>query len=195
MGRLLPFLLLLVPTAAEAVTLHVCVRNDGAGTFSNYDFNVHADCTPNSGDRTEPGPGQWQDLDPGEGTCITMNGLSAWNGYQYVYDFTITFQDTSGLTTEYGPTNIQLPGTTRYLGASGLSLWQPSLSDYISVSNDAPPSYSSISAYPNYPDTEDECYVYWTGLTSAQVQDWNYNVVERSTSPSGPWTTVRTSYV
>jgi hypothetical protein len=133
MRAILLLLFVVLPTAVQAATLNVCVRNDGVGTFSGFDFNVIADCTPNAGDRSEPGPGQWQDLDPGERICVQFTGLSEWNGYQYEYDFNITFQDTSGLTSEPGPQNIRLPSGTRYLGANGLSTFAPSLSSYISI--------------------------------------------------------------
>ncbi len=52
MRSLLPLLLLLLPSVVQAATLNVCVRNDGAGTFAGSDFDVHADCTTNSGDRS-----------------------------------------------------------------------------------------------------------------------------------------------
>ncbi len=54
MLRLFALVVLLLPAVAQAATLNVCVRNDGVGTFAGYDFDVHADCTPNSGDRSEP---------------------------------------------------------------------------------------------------------------------------------------------
>ncbi len=180
--------LALAPAAAHAVTAYVCVKNDGAGTFSGGDLSLFADSDWNAGDITGSGPGGG--LAPGGSTCMAMNGLYEWNGFQYQYVFEIEWMDTLGLTQVYSPFNLQFSAGTYYVGTGGIYSFTPPFADHISLVNDPPPAYPSITAYANWPNDDTECYVYWSGLTSSQIQDWNATSLKRSTSPSGPWTEV-----
>ena len=186
----LPLLLVLlsVPTAAEAVTGYVCVRNDGVGTFDNSDLSLFAQCTPASGNRTDSGPGSA--LAPGGVSCMAMTGLTAWNGFQYEYVFEIDFMDRTGVVTVSSPSGLQLGAGSNYITTNGVSTTSGSTLDYLSLVNQAPPAYTTLSAYPNFGNEDTECYVYWSGVTSGQVQDWGHNELQRATSASGPWTTV-----
>jgi hypothetical protein len=82
----LPVLLALLTTAlwadtAAAVTANLCVRNDGVGTFSQFDLAVFANSDWNAGDRTDSMPGNsWQSIPPGAGLCEPITGLYQWNG-------------------------------------------------------------------------------------------------------------------
>ncbi len=178
--------------SAHAVTGNLCVRNDGVGTFDNYDLALVASCTPASGTRTDSGPGSA--LGPGGSTCMAITGLSEWNGFQFQYVFEIEFMDSAGLVTVLSPFGLQLGSGSNYITANGVSSTMGSSSNYISLVNQAPPAYTSLSAYPDFGNEATACYVYWSGVTLGQVQDWGHNELQRSTSASGPWTTVYSQY-
>lgn len=196
--RVLPasLLLLLFPSGsalAATATAAVCVRNDGVGTFSSSDMSLFADSDWNAGDRTGSGPGTT--LAPGQGNCVSMTGLYAWNGYQYQYRFDASFMDTTGTVTFSSPSGLRLGSSgTYYVGANGLSTSRPSLSSYVSVVNAAPQGFSSATAYANYPYDDTQCYVYWSGLTLANARDWDHSLLQRSTSANGTWTTIWSQY-
>ena len=141
MYRRLPALLaftatLLLAAPASAVTAHVCVRNDGVGTFEGGDLALFADSDWNAGDTTGSGPG-YTTVPPGDGHCMQMTGLLAWNGYQYAYVFEISFWDTSGLSYFYSPGGLQLSNGTWYISTLGATAYDPGLASYISISNDS----------------------------------------------------------
>ena len=177
---------------ASAVTANLCVRNDGVGTFSGSDLSIFATCNPASGNVTDSGPGT--SLAPGGSTCISLTGLQAWNGFQYTYVFELDFMDSNGVVTVSSPAGLQMGNGQNYITANGVSTSSGSSSDYISLVNQAPPAYTSLGAYPNFGAEETECYVYWSGVTSGQVQDWGHNELQRASSASGPWTTVYPQY-
>jgi hypothetical protein len=179
-------------SAAQAATASVCIRNDGAGSFSGTDLDFLADTSPASGVVSDSGPNTT--VAPGNGTCFTMYGLTAANSYgQYLYTFSIEFWDTSGIATFSSPSALALTNSgTWYISSTGASQSMPTLGNYISVANAAPPPYS-VNAYATLPDTDTNCYVWWTGV-SPMPNDWNHNLLQRSSSSSGPWTTVYSQY-
>ena len=185
----LVLVLTLLASSAQAVTANLCVRNDGVGTFVGGDLSLFADSDWNAGDITGSGPGG--SLGPGAGTCISMNGLYDWNGFQYQYVFETEWMDTLGLTAVYSPGNLQFTSSgSWYVSDLGITSFAPSTSSYISIANAAPPPFGSINSYANWPNDETECWVYWSGLTTAQIQDWNATSLKRASSPGGPWTEV-----
>ena len=178
---------LVLAAPASAVTAYVCARNDGVGSFEGGDLALFADSDWNAGDITGSGPG-FTSIGPGGGECMQMTGLYAWNGYQYAYIFEISFWDTSGISDYYSPGGLQLSNGTWYISTLGATAYMPSVSSYISITNAAPPAYTSMNAYPNWPDDDTECWVYWSGVTL--FSDYWGQELERSNSASGPWSTV-----
>ena len=141
--------LLTCPSLAQAATTtgYLCLRNDGVGTFSYGDLDIFADSDWSAGDRTASAPGSGKTLAPGAGECYAITGLYVWNGYQYQYVFEVSFMDTTGTSTFYSGSGLKLTTTsTWYIGATGASTSKPSTANYISVSNDAPDGFTSMSA-------------------------------------------------
>lgn len=188
-------LALLALAHGATTTARVCVRNAGVGTFESSDLYLRADCDFNAYDDFEYAPSFGQTLAPGQGTCVTMSGLYVWSGFQGIYQFSASWDDTAGQASASAPPNIQLTTTqTWYISSRGASTSQPLLADYIPVANAAPDTYTSISAYANWPNNQTECYVYWSDLGLSRAYDWSHDELLRSTSPNGPWTPVRSFY-
>lgn len=184
--RLLFLLVFAGPSAAWAVNASVCVRNDGVGTFQAGDLEIEADTTPNSGDEQITGP--TSALAPGQQGCYTIAGLTPSNGFgQYQYTFSVSFTDTSGDTTVMSAPALSLTGSgTWYISTAGVSPSAPPPADAFSLQNQAPPGYSTIQAYPDINDPTTVCYVYWNG-SGGQPFDFEECVLERASSPGGPW--------
>jgi cysteine-rich repeat protein len=186
----LVFSSLLLPSRGYAVTAKVCVRNDGVGTFENSIISFFANSDWDAGDRTASGPGTAYPLDPGDGHCVDMTGVYVYNGFQYTYLFQISFYDTNGFSYFYSPPGLQFTEGTWYVSDLGITSSDPGIGNYISIINNSPPPYGSIDSYANFPDFETECYIYWGGLVL--FSDYSGQELQRSSSSTGPWTTIRT---
>ena len=191
-------LLLLLPSApafAATTTAYFCIRNDGVGTFGPSDLYIRADSDYNAYDEFAYAPDFFSSLAPGAGTCVELSGLYQYSGFQGTYQVSAEFDDTAGDVTVYAPANLRFPGNGPwYISANGASTSRPSLNSYVSVANAAPDTYTSISSYPNFPNNQTECYVYWSGLSFTRANDWDHDELQRATSLNGPWTTVFSAY-
>ncbi|HMV69832.1 MAG TPA: thrombospondin type 3 repeat-containing protein [Myxococcota bacterium] len=173
----------------------VCFRNASVGTFDASDLYVRADCDFNAYDQTAYAPSLGQTLAPGQGTCVSMSGLYVWSGFQGIYQFSASWGDTAGQASASAPPSLKLTTTsTWYISSRGATTSQPLLADYIPVANAAPDTYTSISAYANFPNNQTECYVYWSGLSLGRAYDWSHDELVRGSSANGPWATARSFY-
>ena len=129
--------LLVIAGVAHATTAHVCVRNDGVGTFQPTSLTFFADTDGTEHDGSAIGPAAA--LAPGGNECVSISGLRATNvdRPETAYTFTVSWSDSDG-TASSGSSWIVLD-VDKFVGAAGAHSYYLDPSSYIPVSNAAPP--------------------------------------------------------
>ena len=178
MSPLAPFLL---SAAAHAVTAHVCIRNDGAGTFQPGSLSIYADTQGSENDASASGPASA--MGPGGHGCVDITGLRRTDvAYpDTAYTFTVSWTDTSG-PASIGSGSIILD-VDKYVGQGGAHSYYLDPSSYIPVSNAAPGAPEAPVAA--WEPEAGACVVSW-GAPATAPQDFGTWRLERTDS-SGVW--------
>jgi len=137
-------LLFALLSVAHATTAHVCVRNDGAGTFQPTSLSFFADTYGSEHDGSAIGPAAA--LAPGGNECVSISGLRATNiDYpETVYTFTVSWSDTDGTASTSSSTIVL--DVDKFVGAAGAHSYYLDPSSYLVVSNAAPPAPGVLEA-------------------------------------------------
>jgi len=176
------FVLVLLPAAAHAVTAHVCIRNDGAGTFQPGSLSIFADTQGSENDASASGPASA--MGPGGHGCVDITGLRR-TDISYpdtAYTFTVSWTDTNGSASS-GSGSIVLD-VDKYVGQGGAHSYYLDPSSYIPVSNAAPGAPEAPVAA--WEVDAGACLVSWSAPATAP-QDFGTWRLER-TDASGVWT-------
>lgn len=130
--------------AAHAATAHVCVRNDGPGTFQPTSLSFFADTNGSEHDGAAIGPAAA--LPPGGNECVSISGLRATNidYLETVYTFTVSWSDSDG-TASITSSTIVLD-VDKFVGAAGAHSYYLDPSSYLVVTNAAPPAPGAVAA-------------------------------------------------
>jgi len=129
-------LLLALLGAAHATTAHVCVRNDGAGTFQPTSLTFFADTYGSENDGSAIGPAAA--MGPGGHECVSISGLRATNvdRPETAYSFRVSWVDADG--TASSTSSLIILDVDKYVGQAGAHSYYLDPSSYIAVVNAAP---------------------------------------------------------
>ena len=176
--------LLAIAGLAHATTAHVCVRNDGAGTFQPTSLTFFADTDGTEHDGSAIGPAAA--LAPGGNECVSISGLRATNvdRPETAYTFTVSWTDSDG-TASSGTSWIVLD-VDKFVGAAGAHSYYLDPSSYIPVSNASPPAPGTPEA--TWDAGAKACNV-TVSAPEAQPLDFGTYRLER-TDNTGAWTEV-----
>ena len=177
-------LLLVLTGLASATTAHVCVRNDGAGTFQPTSLTFFADTDGTEHDGSAIGPAAA--LAPGGDECVSISGLRATNidRPETAYRFTVSWSDSDG--TASSSSSLIVLDVDKYVGQAGAHSYYLDPSSYIAVSNAAPPAPGTPSATWNADAAACEVTV---SAPTGQPLDFGTYRLER-TDDDGEWTEV-----
>ena len=169
---------------AHATTAHVCVRNDGAGTFQPTSLTFFADTYGTEHDGSAIGPAAA--MGPGGHECVSISGLRATSvdRPETAYTFTVSWSDSDG-TASSSSSQIVLD-VDKYVGQAGAHSYYLDPSSYIAVANAAPPAPGTPAA--TWDGDAKACDVTVTAPTGLPL-DFGTWRLER-TDDGGAWTEV-----
>jgi hypothetical protein len=123
-------------SSAHATTAHVCVRNDGAGTFQPTSLSFFADTYGTENDGSAIGPASA--LGPGGNECVSISGLRATNvdRPETAYTFRVSWTDAEG--TASSTSSPIVLDVDKFVGQAGAHSYYLDPTSYIAVSNAAP---------------------------------------------------------